>query len=109
MSPCLVKADINRAYQNLPLSPSACASASALLPQEQLFGNQKSNQNKEQFYNQASPPATSHCPLLGASSTPRGHDGAKQVPTCVSQCLPILQGVKTPSPAPTNLHPSLPE
>ena len=29
-----------------------------LLPQDQLCSNQKSNPNKEQLYNQASPPAT---------------------------------------------------
>ena len=79
-------------------------------PRSSYVAIRKSNQNKEQLYIQASPPATqSLCPLLGASSTPRGHDGAKKAPTCVNQCLPILKGVKTPSPAPANLHPSLPE
>ena len=34
--------------------------------------------------------------LLGSSSTPRGPDAARQAPTYVSQCHPILQGVKTP-------------
>ena len=41
------------------------------------------------------PPISS--PLLGVSLTP---NAARQAPTYVSQCLPILQGVKTPSPAP---------
>ena len=41
----------------------------------------------------------------GTSSTPRGHGGARQAPTCVSQCLPILQGVKTPSPVPATTPP----
>ena len=44
------------------------------------------------------------CPLMGASSTPRGRYGARQALMSVSQCLPILQSVKTPSPASATPH-----
>ena len=47
--------------------------------------------------NQTKPPSLG--PLLESCSTPIETDAGKQAPTCVSQCLPILQGVKTPSPA----------